>query len=435
MLMCHLLAPSILSHSQRPQWVSADLSLFQVVLTHKYHCSQSAVFAFHSCCRYNENVLILSVVTFEKLLFRVWGRIVLRCWLRLVGRALDLEHYLLPASPTPQPAPQPEAQELQQADAPSPDAVAVSESSIDNNEQTAADAAHSADTEAEEESAGLDEAKSSSHNEEGASGINSTSAVASTADMLSDSMADALRPALHGMELASSSIDTGQAASVSDQQHSGAYAVQYQHQQNASPLGGQDRSQRQQLARQIGTDAAQGATSRQASALDKSQEAQAASSRSAGLNAHSQATGLNADNSPAGLSGDSNSAEQNADSNPAGPDADNSLAGQHADRAGQDATAAGLVANSQIDDSVELTGRLLALALLLMLTLMVFMTGVLTVPCLIGESILYENIGSNVCTESVKDHVDHASCLGLPVVVCDCVVISIVAWQTVSTTS
>jgi len=51
----------------------------------------------------------------------------------------------------------------------------------------------------------------------------------------------------------------------------------------------------------------------------------------------------------------------------------------------EDATAAGLVANSQLIDSEELTGRLMALGLLLMLTLLLLMTGILTIPCIIGK--------------------------------------------------
>lgn len=49
------------------------------------------------------------------------------------------------------------------------------------------------------------------------------------------------------------------------------------------------------------------------------------------------------------------------------------------------ATAAGLVVNSQLEGSEELTGRLLALGLLLMLSLLLLVTGMLTVPCFIGE--------------------------------------------------
>ncbi len=49
------------------------------------------------------------------------------------------------------------------------------------------------------------------------------------------------------------------------------------------------------------------------------------------------------------------------------------------------ATAAGLVANSQLgEDSEELTGRLLALGVVLMLSLLLLVTAILTVPCFIG---------------------------------------------------
>lgn len=49
------------------------------------------------------------------------------------------------------------------------------------------------------------------------------------------------------------------------------------------------------------------------------------------------------------------------------------------------ATAAGLVANSQLgEDNEELTGRLLALGVLLMLSLLLLVTAILTVPCLTG---------------------------------------------------
>ncbi len=49
------------------------------------------------------------------------------------------------------------------------------------------------------------------------------------------------------------------------------------------------------------------------------------------------------------------------------------------------ATAAGLVANSQLgEDSEELTGRLLALGVVLMLSLLLLVTAILTVPCFMG---------------------------------------------------
>ena len=52
------------------------------------------------------------------------------------------------------------------------------------------------------------------------------------------------------------------------------------------------------------------------------------------------------------------------------------------------ATAEGLAANTQLDDSNELTSQLLTVAALLMLTLLFFMTGLLTLPCIIGKATL-----------------------------------------------
>lgn len=52
------------------------------------------------------------------------------------------------------------------------------------------------------------------------------------------------------------------------------------------------------------------------------------------------------------------------------------------------ATAEGLAANTQLDDSDELTSQLLTVAALLMLTLLFFMAGLLTLPCIIGEPTL-----------------------------------------------
>ena len=49
------------------------------------------------------------------------------------------------------------------------------------------------------------------------------------------------------------------------------------------------------------------------------------------------------------------------------------------------ATAEGLAANTQLDDSDELSSQLLTVAALLMLTLLLFMTGLLTLPCIIGK--------------------------------------------------
>ena len=49
------------------------------------------------------------------------------------------------------------------------------------------------------------------------------------------------------------------------------------------------------------------------------------------------------------------------------------------------ATAEGLAANTQLDDSSELTSQLLTVGVLLMLTLLLFMTGLLTLPCIIGK--------------------------------------------------
>ena len=49
------------------------------------------------------------------------------------------------------------------------------------------------------------------------------------------------------------------------------------------------------------------------------------------------------------------------------------------------ATAEGLVANMQLVDSDELTSQLLIVAVLLMLTLLLFVTGLLTLPCIIGK--------------------------------------------------
>ena len=70
------------------------------------------------------------------------------------------------------------------------------------------------------------------------------------------------------------------------------------------------------------------------------------------------------------------------------------IAGEHAqvDRAAAGgsasvvaATAAGLVANSQLgEESEELTGRLLALGVVLMLSLLLLVTAIITVPCFIG---------------------------------------------------
>ena len=48
------------------------------------------------------------------------------------------------------------------------------------------------------------------------------------------------------------------------------------------------------------------------------------------------------------------------------------------------ATAEGLAANTQLGDSSELTSQLLTVGALLMLTLLLFMTGLLTLPCIIG---------------------------------------------------
>ena len=50
------------------------------------------------------------------------------------------------------------------------------------------------------------------------------------------------------------------------------------------------------------------------------------------------------------------------------------------------ATAEGLAANTQLDDSNDLTSQLLTVGLLLMLTLLLFMTGLLTLPCIIGKA-------------------------------------------------
>lgn len=50
------------------------------------------------------------------------------------------------------------------------------------------------------------------------------------------------------------------------------------------------------------------------------------------------------------------------------------------------ATAEGLAANTQLDDSNDLTSQLMTVGLLLMLTLLLFMTGLLTLPCIIGKA-------------------------------------------------
>ena len=56
------------------------------------------------------------------------------------------------------------------------------------------------------------------------------------------------------------------------------------------------------------------------------------------------------------------------------------------------ATAEGLAANTQLHDSNELTGQLLTVAALLMLTLLFFMTGLLTLPCIVGKPILRSSL-------------------------------------------
>lgn len=60
-------------------------------------------------------------------------------------------------------------------------------------------------------------------------------------------------------------------------------------------------------------------------------------------------------------------------------------------------TAAGLVANSQLEeDSEELTGRLLALGVVLMWSLLLLVTAILTVPCFTG--MCTSTAGSLMCS-------------------------------------
>lgn len=67
-------------------------------------------------CQACVNALCAQVIANNSLwwLNRQWCKIALTCWLRVVGRALDLDHYLLPPPHNPhpgQPQPQPQPQD------------------------------------------------------------------------------------------------------------------------------------------------------------------------------------------------------------------------------------------------------------------------------------------------------------------------------------
>ena len=349
---------------------------------------------------------------------RQWSKAALTCWLRVFGRALDLEHYLLPPLLPPQQRPPAPLQPAQ----PQP--------------QQPPHLLQSRDNQSHPVGASVNVGNATAQDTAGAS-VSSTDAHLPHGELTRAGLASGAQHVASRTDVASSSSSKDLHGPLAEVQQRGANAAQQQNFRHQEAAAGSQHSSlflpplRDTLGwhaqpKHVNGDKANTAAANQSSAsgqvmsmLEQSHPQalhhigtepqtvqllannaddrqgkespaglyQAAQDSIGSLQARagSSQTGQDTSSSPHGSAGPSQTVQGSADGpqETAGPYDTGQLVPTSTSEEG--AIAGGLAANTQVASSEELTGRLMILGLLLMCSLLLFVTGMLTIPCILGE--------------------------------------------------